>query len=217
MTSHSRGFTLVEMVLVTAALGILASIAVVAWGGVATWSREQARESDLNQWVTTFDLYKSRFKVWPVMPANDATPSWVCLGKPTTTPTSNPDKCVRYTGAATAYISNTSGTQGANYTTLETQVRKIGNMPTNGGPDVKSLYRGPFFYVRQSTNSVSGDVTVTGKFVNFFENSCPSGTTRVTTSPTAPAPYTTLLLGVPSSVYVCEVTPNKTFTYNPMS
>ncbi len=203
MTRLLRGFTVVELLIIITSLGILIGIVTVGWSAVNTMSRDKAREQDTKQWATTFDLYKSRYVVYPALPSADGTAppqaAMLCLG------TFTGGKCVQVNGPPSQNISDTDSSS------LLTEVKKLGNQPTNNGPSVNGQYAGPFVYIWQSTSA--GIITVNAKFVNFFDRACPSGFTRETTQPSPGAPFTSLLSGVPSSVYVCSFT--KSMTYDP--
>jgi prepilin-type N-terminal cleavage/methylation domain-containing protein len=230
MNRSTFGFTIVELLIVIMVLGILVSIGVVGWASVITSSKDQTRASDTNEWISTFDLYKGRYFVWPALPT-DTTPKAICLGKPTSG--GNPkvflNKCVQYNG--TVEFNGTLGTFGSttstDYTSFTGEVAKIGNLKENNGPTINNIsYAGPFVFLWQTTAADNVTVTVYAHFINFFERACPAGYTRITTSPAPvlpsasivtpvpPASYLTLFTStptIPSSAYACFVP--KSFTY----
>ena len=75
MHKKYTGFTIVELLIVIAVIAILATIVVVGWNGVIVKSRNTARIEAGEQWVSTFELYKSRFGIYPDVPYDT-----YCLG-----------------------------------------------------------------------------------------------------------------------------------------
>lgn len=186
----------------------------VSWSALATTAREQAREKDIRQWANTFDLYKGRFVVWPVMPSanNSLGSKAVCLGT-FVTDSSNSNysngRCIQY---ASALLYRNASTADTNWSTLKTEIQRVGNWPENSSQIIKNVAAGPFLYVWQTSSS--NTYTVRGEFIGFFERSCPSGFTQMTSSNpdvTNYAALNALLLGVPSSTYACSL--QKTLTY----
>lgn len=179
MNRSMRAFSIVELLIAIVVIGILAGIATVAWGGAVRWSEDRARESDTNQWVGAFELYKSRFEIWPVLPDNDLAPKVVCLG---VFSANSSGRCGQYTGAGAADFNGLTGTyeasSGTEFNTFKAAVEKVGKFPTNSGKK-QGNFAGPLVYLWQSSNMVSGEVTVTGVFINFFQNACPNGFTNV--------------------------------------
>lgn len=118
------GFTLIELLVVIVTLGIIASIGIVGWGGLTTSSENRARITELNQWKSTFELYKSRFAVYP-SPASDST---YCMG---TSPTGN---C----GVNGTILENAA---------LNSEIARTGKIPTNTVSAVQAngnKYQGPY-------------------------------------------------------------------------
>lgn len=213
MKRHYSGFTVVELIIVIVVIGILAAIVLVSWGNVVTGSRNTSRLQDMKSWMSTFDVYKSRFGAYPVLPTGN-TPSGdvaYCLGSFTSTN----NKCGQYNSStATRYLPASASS------TLLTNVTKVnsrGKAPENGGATVNSALAGPLVYLSQTTSS--GTVTVTAKFIGFFEGtSCPSSELTIISSGTLSssyAPIAGLLTGLPSgtSASVCYIA--KTFSYKP--
>lgn len=222
MKQRLLGFTLVEILIVVTLLGIVLSIGVLSWSNVAGNSRDRARAQDVKTWAQTFDLYKSRFTVWPALPTDDSTAKIVCLGVPYAESSSvNPNKrCGQYTsvsGTDTTYKNTvTAGavtSDDTTFTALKTEILKVGNFPTNTSlpiTDVSTPVVGPAVHLSQST--VSGTVTVTGLFFGFFENPCANDLTNLKASSSLSA----FLSGVPSGSakpHVCGLT--KQFSYTP--
>ena len=65
MNKAARGFTIVELMVVVAIIGILAGIVFVGARPAGEQSRDTARQSDLRQIQTTLELYKNRYGRYP--------------------------------------------------------------------------------------------------------------------------------------------------------
>jgi len=165
MIRHLRGFTIVEILIIISVLGILTTIGIMSWNGVTTWSRERAREQDVRQWASTFNLYKSRFIVYPDLPTGDgnAGSKRLCLGD-TSYFAAFSNRCGQYQQNGQ---SPTKTTEAVDSTTMINNVKKVGNVPTNSGPAVKNTFVGPLVYLYQTTTGSS--VAVDAYFIDFFE------------------------------------------------
>lgn len=221
-----RAFTLPELIIVIAVLGILSGIAIVSWGAVVNWSNDRAREADTRQWVNTFELYKSRYAVWPALPADDTTAVAYCLGTfPTDsskTDTYTNGRCINYAGttAFNGLVGNYVASSGTSFNSFKTEVEKVGKFPENGGKK-NGNFAGPFVYLMRKP--AGAGFTVTGVFINFFKNGCPADFTEVSSivsagvssDPANASKYTvlgtTLLAGLPSSTKACGI--SKSITY----
>lgn len=62
---NKKGFTLIELIVVIAIIGLLSTIAVVALGGARTKARDARRLSDLKQLQTALELYASDENSYP--------------------------------------------------------------------------------------------------------------------------------------------------------
>lgn len=220
MKLPSRGYTIIEVLIVISVIGILVSIGVVSWTGYVNWSNDRARENDTRQWATTFELYRSRFTVYPLMPADSSTPAIACLGAvgslPTTTATSGGDKCGQYSSAvSTAYASTTSA--------LQPEIVRVGNMVKNSyeaagrGPIFDNVLVGPVLYVTQT--GASAPYTISAYFINFFKSApCPTDFTGPATTSDMSSLFPQIkdmkpTTGPGSSANICYL--KNTFSYSP--
>lgn len=219
MIVRNHGFTLVEILFVITIIGIVSAIGVLGFGTITSNARDKARSVDVQQWASTFELYKSRYTVWPVLPANDTTPKTLCLGVPYSDSTTvNPNKrCGQFANSNTSLYRSTTQTaptpDDPDYTQLKTEISKVGNMLKNSGAPLTSTYSvaGPVAYINQTSVAAgpTTNVTVNGLFFGFFENSCPSGLENLR----AETRLSTFLTGLPASgaPYICGI--KKDFSY----
>jgi type II secretory pathway pseudopilin PulG len=200
MLHRTSGFTIVELILIIVVMGILASIGIFAWNGVSASSRDRMREQDMRQWSSTFDLYKSRYVTYPVVPVTAAaSPSIVCLG----TFSATLNRCGQYNNATASYPDSTA-------TSLLSELQKISDRAsTNNGPKVGNLFAGPLVYVSKDTDTPP--IKLSAEIVNFFELGCPSGMTDVTTT----SPYSNLKSGVTNTTKICSL--HKELSYSTSS
>lgn len=116
------GFTIIELLVIISTLGILVAIGTVAWGGVKTSSDNKASITELRQWKSTFDLYESRFAVFP-SPSTNGT---YCLGDDFPG-----DRC----GVSSNFSENSA---------LNAEVLRTGALPKNSRITVNGTYLGPY-------------------------------------------------------------------------
>jgi prepilin-type N-terminal cleavage/methylation domain-containing protein len=76
-TKLSKGFTIVELLVVIVVIGILASITIIAYSGITQRATAAALQSDLKQAATTLELYKAEHDEYPSssndLPQSDGT------------------------------------------------------------------------------------------------------------------------------------------------
>src|SRR2546430_6034778 len=110
MRWNARGFTLIELMIVVAIIGVLVSIAVPLYANVTARSRIAKAQADIRSLVTAVSMYQSHMSTYPIALGNltavatnpagitagpvlgfTPTPAPTALGPPVTAPThSNP-------------------------------------------------------------------------------------------------------------------------------
>lgn len=180
MIRKSPGYTIVELITIIIVLGLLIAIGIVSWSSYIGWSEDRSRESSAQQWASVFDLYKSKYFAYPIMPTNSSTPAVVCLGNvgsfPTATANTGGDRCGQFktTGASTSATTSS---------TFIAEAQKVGAIPKNPHEDSgKTIFDntlvGPLAHVTRSGNS--GTVTVTARIVIFMRDACPTSNGFIT-------------------------------------
>lgn len=211
MKTLQRGFTIVELLIVIVVLGVLLSIVTVAWAQYINSSQDSARETETIAWSNTFDLYKSRFFVYPVMPTDKDHPGIACLGGvdsfPTATNLTGGNKCGQYKSSdASAYASTSAA--------FDTAIKKVGYIQHNSSEQsrqniIDDTVVGPLVHVSRPADT--GTFLVTARLVNFFKGDCPTGFLGPVTNFNTTLPGLDNLLPSGSSAKVCYI--EKTFSF----
>jgi prepilin-type N-terminal cleavage/methylation domain-containing protein len=84
-TIKTRAFTLIELLIVVAVLGVLATLVVIRFTGTQSSARDTRRQSDLKQYQNSLEVYANRSgSLYPVQsPAVNVAAICVALGVPT--------------------------------------------------------------------------------------------------------------------------------------
>lgn len=64
-SQFSKGFTLIELIVVIAIIGILTTILIASFGNVREKNRDAKRKSDLKQLQVAFELYRNDVGMYP--------------------------------------------------------------------------------------------------------------------------------------------------------
>lgn len=204
MPSNKAGFTIVEVITMLLIVAIITLIGMLGWNNTRMWSHNKTRENEVQQWASSFDLYKSKFAYYPGMPTGADGTYYYCLGTFTTTD----NKCGEYTSGSATKFRAASGpdANGVIAASIRTELAKVGNVPVNSASAIDGLYVGPYVLFTKSTDGGTGAVTITADFIGIFQGgSCPADTASVASPPMAGTPAT--------GIISCKVT--KTLTYTP--
>ncbi|MDB5168094.1 MAG: exported protein of unknown function [Candidatus Saccharibacteria bacterium] len=75
MKKPSRGFTIIELLIVIVVVGILASITIVAFNGIQTKAANMSKTNEAVAWKKLLEVYKATYDSYPPVPIAD-----YCLG-----------------------------------------------------------------------------------------------------------------------------------------
>ncbi|MBH2007786.1 type II secretion system protein [Candidatus Saccharibacteria bacterium] len=208
------GFTIVELIVVIAMIGILAAIGIVMFNGVQDRAYNLERLNEMKGWENIFTIYAAQEKKYPSVPALGG----YCLGSGFPTKTqiddefsswgSPPAASARWSPAETAnpaegYCRNIMSYGSGNWqarhavnTSLNTQLSSVGKLPSNQqfGGDYDWMVTPYVTY--QGTNSVIISQA-------FIGTTCPK-----TTTPVGPAGTNLMLCQITLSPrYSFDITP----------
>lgn len=99
MLIRSRGFTIVELLIVIVVIAILASITIVAYNGIQTRARNNDRAQEASAWKKQFELYRVDNGSLPVMPDG-----FYCLGRDFPVGASSAKRCRDYLFTNNSYL-----------------------------------------------------------------------------------------------------------------
>lgn len=159
----TSGFTIVEIIIICAVVGILAGIIAVGWNGTLIAGRDRARNSEQQDWAKRFETYRQRFGTYPAsnLASTTALTGTHCLGQ------GFPDsRCVRSSGVP--------------YTTENTSsdimqlLAKVGTLPEYKHLPARGGYIGPWVSYIAGT---PGNVRI---YHAYEATDCPNGTTHDT-------------------------------------
>ncbi len=156
----SAGFTIVEIIVVCIALGILVSIGVIGWSTVLTQSRDQARADEQRDWVTRFQTYRQRYFVYPTADGSGtAITGQHCLG------TGFPGGQCKSSGSPI--------TENANSTIMQ-ELAKVGTLPDYAHDIAPNGYIGPWV---QFVAGSPGSIRI---YQSYTQSTCPDDTNKDT-------------------------------------
>lgn len=149
--TKSRGFTVVEILVICAVIGILFTIVTVTWNTVLRDSEDDTRLAEHNEWVGRFQTYRAQRAIFPDLPVGTN----ACLGRDF--PENRCGNGINATAPQTAQLLDELG--------------KIGSLPEYPRKKVNT-YNGPWATYPTTTN-----IRV---YHSYRNSTCPSGTVQDT-------------------------------------
>lgn len=155
---NTRGFTIVELLIVIVVIGILAAISIVAFNGIQTRAQNTQKFNELKNWQRIFESYRSLKGNYP----DGADGQTYCLGRGFPMGGGSVRRCRDYSGTGTTSVEESLN--GTLMTDLEevTKIPSPSNLPVGGtvGP-----------YATYSTTQI-----VLMMWLKGTAGECPSGT-----------------------------------------
>ena len=160
----SRGFTIVELLIVIVVIAILAAISVVAYNGIQTRAETASKVKAMANWAKIFESYKALTSSWPsiLAPGN-----YYCLGTgfPSSSYSGNVPRCRDYHSTTTGYLES-------NAVPLMNQLKIVASsLPDNPKKPTNSAVVGPYLYMGSA-----GDYISIIDVFPYNSASCPDGT-----------------------------------------
>lgn len=148
------GFTVVEILIIIAVIGILFTIVTVAWSSTMRDSEDDTRHAEHQEWVSRFETYETQQGIYPDLASSSSGTSY-CLG-------------TKFAGNRCG-ANNIATNDAANPAINE--LGKVGTLPEYTHKDAHGR-TGP--WARYYTSSIR-------VYHAYYNGTCPSGTTRDTT------------------------------------
>jgi prepilin-type N-terminal cleavage/methylation domain-containing protein len=151
----SRGFTIVELLVVIVVIGILAAISVVSYSGITQRAKTAVLQSDLNNAKTTLQLYQAEYGSYPTkLDANNCP--------------SNPKADNKYC------LKLSSGVDLDSYINTNNDPQRFTISTSNGGSSIGSVTESTSPSITASSNFA--EFNYTGSIVNW---TVPAGVTKI--------------------------------------
>jgi len=131
------GLTIVELLIVIVVIGVLATISVVAYGGISTAAKNTARINELVQWQKLFEVYRAQYGQLPPQLVTDQS---YCLGKGFPTGAGGLARCRDVNSTTTGYPQSDADA-------LMTELSTIASLPSGDRAAISGV-AGPYATVR---------------------------------------------------------------------
>ena len=120
---NKKGFTLIEILIVVAIIGILASVVLVGLGPLQRQGRDARRISDLKQVQTGLELYYNKNGAYPIMNVTDSA-GWTSLSSDLTGADIGISNVPKEPSTGKSYLYESDGTVYALGATLDDSTNK---------------------------------------------------------------------------------------------
>ncbi len=139
---QSKGFTIVELLIVIVVIGILAAIVIVSFNGIQTRATNTSRVAEIRSYEQIFETYRARFGSLPAVALGN-----YCLGTgfPTGQSLTTEKVCRDWKSSDVAVIGTESGSAA-----LMTELDKVGTVNSTNHNNTSEDTIGPFVINRSN-------------------------------------------------------------------
>lgn len=176
MSSTSRGFTIVELLIVIVVIAILAAISIVSFTGIQDRAEASKTASAINAYVKGLKMYKAAKGEYPVTGA-------MCLGEDYGAFTGQTTPSCRYSTSPIAAAGNSAGRDRLKEFMGDTLPMPSKKLIVNGAGE----WVGGHFYGSAYNYKLDGNPVVTIEYATT-ESKCPVGPVYTATAPNFSSP-----------------------------